>query len=200
MNESAPSLRIARRRPVRLLDLLALVAAVALALGMPAVVKAATPAEARTKWARHQYVEFCAVSTLYGWTAVLLGLRLADRPAPRRSRRDAGVAALVAVAATFALLAVKQIATVLVVLASQGWEPVAEHAWFHFLLYYSNDACGAAVVAVWLSLALGGALRRPSDWLSWAAALLGGLWILLTLVGPLIYYLPISWLQVSGIS
>src|SRR5215217_2114161 len=113
MNESATSLPVAPRHPVRLLDLLALVAAAALPLGMPAVVKAATPAELRKTWVRHQYVEYCAVAMLYGWTAVLLGLRLADRPAPRRGRRDAGLAALVAVAATFALLAVKLLARVL---------------------------------------------------------------------------------------
>ncbi len=200
MTESTASPRAAPGRPIRLLDLLALDAAAALALGMPAVVKATTPAEIRTKWVRHQYVEFCAVSTLYGWTAVLLGLRLAERPAPRRSRREAGVAAIVAVAATFALLAVKVLAWALVALALQGWDTMAEHAWFHFVLLYSVDACGAAVVGVWLSLALGGALRRPSDWLSWAAALLGGLWILLTLVEPLIYYLPVPWLKRPGIS
>ena len=117
---------------------------------------------------------------------------------PRRGRRDAGLAALVTVAATFALLVVKQFAMALAFLALTArwdWDRLGEHAWFLFVLGNSADACGAAVAGVWLSLALSGVLRRPSDWRSWAGALLGGLWILLTLFATLIFYLPIPWLK-----
>jgi hypothetical protein len=57
----------ARRRPLHLLDLMALVAAVALTLVSPAIMKAIIPAASYQVWDRRQYVPHLAALVLIWW-------------------------------------------------------------------------------------------------------------------------------------
>jgi hypothetical protein len=197
--ETAP--RKPSRRSVRLLDLIALVAAVALSLGTPAVIKAVAPIELRRTLVHHAYVEYVAALALYCWTAVLIFLWLADRRANlRQGCREAGPAALVAVAIFFLLLLVQQAALVLIDIGARGWpQALREYYGVIMLLSFSSEGCGAAVVGAWSILVMSGSGQRPSDWFSWSASVLGGLWILLAVVHPMIYFLPIPWIKQSGI-
>src|SRR5262249_19079928 len=110
------------RRPVRLLDLMGLVAGVALALIAPAIMKGIIPAEKHATWDRRQYVAHLASLVLFWWTAILVALALVDaRSGLRRSCRGPGHAALFAVAAAFLFLGAQQAVSVLVLGGVVGW-------------------------------------------------------------------------------
>ena len=64
------------RRPLRLLDLMALVAAVALTLVAHPLMKAVVPADSHDTWDRRQYVVHLISLVLSFWTATLLALVL----------------------------------------------------------------------------------------------------------------------------
>src|SRR4051812_36404767 len=82
------------RRPVRLLDLMALVAAVALSLTSPAILGAIIPAGSHAAWDRRPYVVHLTSLVLFWWTAALVVLLLIEpRPPLRRSCRRPGHAA-----------------------------------------------------------------------------------------------------------
>ncbi len=177
-------------------------AAIALSLGTPAVIKAAVPIESRRTLVHHAYAEYIAALVLYCWTAVFISLWLADRRANlRQGCREAGPAALVAIAVFFLLLLVQQAALTLVDIGiGRGWPQVLrEYHGAIILLSRSSEGCGAAVVGAWSILVVSGSGQRPSDWFSWSASVLGGLWVLLAVVQPMIYYLPIPWIKQIGI-
>ena len=87
----------ARRRPLHLLDLMALVAAVALTLVSPAIMKAIIPAASYKFWDRRQYVPHLAALVLIWWTATLVPVVLCGAcPGLRRVIRSYGCAAILA--------------------------------------------------------------------------------------------------------
>ena len=66
------------RRPLRLLDLMALVAAVALTLVSPAIIKAIIPAASHFNWDRREVVIDLVSLILFWWTAILIILVLLE--------------------------------------------------------------------------------------------------------------------------
>ena len=189
------------RRPVRLLDLMALVAAVALTLVAHPLMKAVVPADSHDTWDRRQYVVHLISLVLSFWTATLLALVLTGpRAEIRRVCRSPGHAAILAVAATFSFLAVQQVVTALVLGGIVGWPPgMVRFFWVFNVLEPAADASAASVIAVWLSLALTRTGRASSGWLDRLGCALGLVWILWGSVNHLVWFLPIRWLQTSGI-
>ncbi len=189
------------RRPVRLLDLMALVAAVALTLVAHPLMKAVVPADSHETWDRRQYVVHLASLVLSFWTATLLALVLTGPRAEfRRACRSPGHAALFAVAASFSFLSVQQVVTALVLGGIVGWPPrMIRLYWVFNVLEPAADASAASVIAVWLILALTRTGRASSGWLDRLGCALGLIWILWGLANHLVWHLPIPWLQTSGI-
>jgi hypothetical protein len=189
------------RRPVRLLDLMALVAAVALTLVSHPLMKAVVPADSHDTWDRRQYVIHLASLVLSFWTATLFALVLSGpRAEIRRACRCPGHAALFAVAAAFSFLAVQQVVTALILAGIVGWPPrMVRFFWAFNVLEPAADASAASVIAVWLILALTRTGRASSSWLDRLGCALGLIWILWGLVNHLVGFLPIRWLQTSGI-
>ncbi|MEW4569373.1 hypothetical protein AB1L88_16030, partial [Tautonia sp. JC769] len=188
-------------RQVRLLDLMALIATVALVMATPAIVKGCIPAEAHRSWDRRQYVEFTGSLALWSCTAVALALWLArHRAALRQQSAEPGPAALIAATGAFVLVAGQQLALVLVFAGTGDWpRHYANGFWFLTILGRGSVACGAAIAGVWLLLAIGASGRRPSGWFSWLLMVLGSLWVFWALVVPTLRFLPIPWLTRSGI-
>jgi hypothetical protein len=200
MNEK-PKSRGPNRRPLRLLDLMALVAAVALTLVAPAIMRAIIPAESHHNWDRRQYVIHLTALVVFWWTAMLVVLALiGSRSNLRRTCRQPGHAALFAVAGAFLFLGVQQLAMAIVMGGVIGWPSnVLNYYWVFNILEPAADVSGASVVAVWLILALTRAGRRSSNWFDRLGCVLGMIWILLGLVNHLVWWLPIPWLTTSGI-
>jgi len=189
------------QRPVRVLDLMALVVAVALTLVAHPLMKAIVPADSHDTWDRRQYVVHLTSLVLSLWTATLLALMLAGpRAEIRRACRSPGHAALFAVAAAFSFLAVQQVVTALVLGGIVGWPPeMVRYFWVFNVLEPAADASAASVIAVWLILALTRTGRVSSGWLDRLGCAVGLIWILWGLVNHLVWFLPIRWLQTSGI-
>ena len=114
--------RQAGRRPLHLLDLMALVAAVALTLISPAIMRAIIPANSYHNWDRRQYVTHLAALVMIWWTMTLIPLMLfgAHR---RLSRviRSYGCAAILAPAMTALFLVLRQAPAVILRAAGVGF-------------------------------------------------------------------------------
>jgi hypothetical protein len=197
-----PKVRRPGGRPVRVLDLMALVAAVALTLITPTIMKAIIPAKSHHNWDRRQYVVHLASLGLFWWTASLTSLIVVESwPHFRRTFRQRGPAALFAVVAAFVFIGLEQVAWALVLGGVVGWRPgMVKYYWLFNILERGGSAAGASVFAVWLLLAVTKAGRGPSNWLDRAGCAVGLIWIFWGLVNNMVYWLPIPWLTRSGIA
>jgi hypothetical protein len=109
------------RRPVRLLDLMVLVAAVALTFTSPATMKAIVPAEWLSDWERRDYLIGLVSLVLSLWTAILVPLALLGNcHRLRRASRDYGTAACFASAAALLLLVARQVPPTLLLWVTYG--------------------------------------------------------------------------------
>lgn len=196
-NRSGPE---PRHRPLRLLDLMALVAAVALTLISPRIMKAIIGNSSLHNWDRRQYVAHLTALVMIWWTLalvppVLSGVRL------RRAIRNYGRAAILASATAALLLVLRQAPVVLLLALTVGWSPTGLFPPRLFdVMEHAPDTAAAAVVVAWTVLALTGAGRRPSNWLEQLGCHLGATWILLGILTLLVYFVPIPWLRTSGIT
>lgn len=190
----------ARRRPLYLLDLMALVAAVALTLVSPTVMSAIIPAESYHTWDRRQYVSQLAALVVISWTATLVPVVLSAMHSRRRALRSYGNAAVLASAMTALFLVLRQALAVILLATGVGAAPmgIIESRLFD-ILENAPDASAASVVAVWTILASTRTGRRPSNWFEWLGCLVGWTWIVISILTSIVWISPIPWLIRSGI-
>jgi hypothetical protein len=187
---------------LRLLDLMALVAAVALTLVSPAIMKAIIPAASHHNWDRRQYVPHLAALVMIWWTAALVPLVLCGAgPSLRRVIRSYGCAAILASLTTALFLVLRQAPAVILLATGVGSSPLGLFKPRLFdILEHAPDASAASVVAVWTILALTGTGRRPSNWLERLGCVMGWMWIVMGLLSLIVWIAPIPWLMRSGIT
>ncbi len=186
-------------RPIRLLDMMALVAAVAFTLISPAIMRAIIPAESRPNWNRVEYLTGLTSLVFFWWTATIAYLMVAgSRRDLRRACRGSGYAAIVAVASAFLVLGAQQIPPALLHGGVYGWPPVRYYCLIE-MLHFTPQACGVSVASVWLILAFTKGGRRPSNWLDRLGFIVGVVWLLWSVIAYLLPYLEIQWLRSSGI-
>lgn len=192
--------RRVHRRPLRLIDLMALVAAVALTLVSPGVMRTIIGASSLHSWDRRQYVGHLSALVMIWWTIALVPLLLSGARS-RHASRNYGGAAILASATAVLLLVVRQAPVVILLSWTVGRSPSGLFNPRLFdVLEHASDASSAAVVAAWMVLALSGAGRRPANWLERVGCVVGGTWIVLGILSVLVYYVPIPWLRTSGIT
>ena len=115
MNQAIPTPSGFSRRPLRVLDLMVLVVAVAVTLISPGIMKAIIPAESYHNWDRRQYVAHLTALVMIWWTVALLPLVLAEgRSRLQHACRNYGVAACLAAMLAVVLLFARQVPIVLV--------------------------------------------------------------------------------------
>jgi hypothetical protein len=182
--------------------MMALVAAVALTLVSPAIMRSIIPAESHHNWDRRQYCVHLAALIMGWWTAALVPLVFSGAiPSLRRVVRSYGCAAILASATAVCFLVVRQAPAVIFVAVGAGASPLGLFKPRLFdILEHSPDACAAAVVAVWTMLALTRRGRRSSNWLERLGCVVGLIWILMGFVSLLVWIVPIPWLMTSGIT
>jgi hypothetical protein len=192
----------ARRRPVRLLDLMALVAAIAFTLVSPAIMRAIIPAESLHNWDRRQYVAHLASLVMIWWSAALVPLvPSGSRPGIGRVARSYGCAAILASTLAILFLVLRQAPAVILFSAGVGSSPLGVFKPRLFdILEHAPDACASAVVATWTILAMIKAGRWPSNWLERLGCFVGWMWIVMGFLSLLVWVVPIPWLIRSGIT
>jgi hypothetical protein len=186
---------------LHLLDLMALVAAVALTLVSNAILKAIIPAANHHNWDRRQYLAYLAALVMIWWTAALVPLVLfGNLLRLRRIMRSYGCAAIIAAATAVLFLVARQAPAVILLASGHGSSPMGlfEPRLFD-ILEHAPDASGAAVIGVWTILALTGAGRPPANWFEWLGCLAGLIWIILGFLSLLIWVVSIPWVMTSGI-
>jgi hypothetical protein len=175
------------RRPLRLIHLMALVAALALTLVVPPIVMTLIQ-QPSTGWVYREYLAYKTTLALILWTPIvaLIAVIVAIRTRSRVGRvgRSYGTAAVFAAAAAIFLLVVRGLSSALILWYLRGI-PFFPHPDSYFsptapqrLAMNAPAATAAATVAVWLILALNGAGRRPADWFDRFCLLFGLLWVL----------------------
>jgi hypothetical protein len=187
---------------LHLLDLMALVAAVALTLVSPAIMRAIIPASSYHNWDRRQYVTHLAALVMIWWTLTLVPLVLSGaHPRLLRVIRSYGCAAILASAAAALFLVLRQDPAVILRAMGVGFAP----QWGLFkpsvfdILEHAPGASGASVVVVWTILALTGTGKWSSNWFERLGCLVGWTWIVMGLLIPAVWIGPIPWLMRSGI-
>jgi hypothetical protein len=181
---------------------MAVVAAVAMTLISPAVMKAIIPADSHQNWDRRQYVAHIAALILIWWTAALVPpLLIEGRDRLRQACRNYGVAAALAAMVAVALLFARQVPTVLMIVVTGGTNPMGLiYPRLFDVMEHAPDACAAAVLAAWSLLALSGTGVRPSNWLEKLCLAVGVVWVLMGLSAQLVWVTTIPWLNRSGIT
>lgn len=196
-----------RRRPYRLIHLMAFTASVALTIGLPPTLVTVLK-NPQGYWSPQDRATYIAVSALAFWTPVLALIVLGrGRVELRRSARSYGGASVLAATAAMALLCTR------VFLAALSYE-FHQLNWFgqfpgkpatlwpsrpldetlgalifsHRDSYFSPiawrvvaegaEGIVAAIVAVWFVLALSGKGRRPEPWFDRFCFLVGLGWVL----------------------
>jgi hypothetical protein len=190
-----PAQRV-RRRPLRLIHLIVMVATVAVALTLtPFLMKVIEQPFAGWDWDERLYHQISL--TLTFWTPILaLIAAIGNRYRVRRASRSYGTSAVFAAAAAIILLLVKGV--IEAIPGFPGGAPIIASSLSHFspaarrLVNEAPEGASAAIVAVWSVLALTGAGRRPSDWFDRICFLLGLLWVLWFLGGD--YTILLHWL------
>ncbi len=194
---------VAARRPLLLLHLMALVAAVALTLVAPpalmqAVMRSFGP---MSSWNRQMYLDGVITLALGLWTVALGPLALV---ANRRRLREAACSygastafsSAVALGFLLASKAVDQFGTWSIF----GWPAglASRDIYLNTLggmLHEIPKVEAAAVVTVWSILALAGVGRRPSGWAGALGLILGICWVAWCLVGRMVLLLDSPWLR-----
>jgi hypothetical protein len=189
-----------RRFPLRLVHLMALVAAVAVTLVVaPALLKAIMKP---LSGMGPQEVLFHTTSlALILWTPILAVIAvIRNRSRLRRASRSYGTSAVFAAASAVCLLLVHGlIATWLGSFRGFSVFRVTGSSLklmaIQLVGYRAPPSSATAIIAVWLILALTGAGRKPSGWLEILSFLFGLLWVLWYFVGYLVlYYTKLPWL------
>ena len=191
-----------RRRPLRLIDLMTLVVAVALTLVSPTIVKALIPVAFHHNWSRRLYVDLVSALVMIWWTVALV-LLLPSRGGPGRRRVFLGYgnAAIVAAAVTVLFLAVRQIPVILLYAMKPVPGPYGLFKSQVFvILEHAPDASASAIVAAWTILGLTGTGRHPSNWFERLGCLVGWIWIVLAFLNLIVMNAPIPWLTRNGIN
>ena len=189
------------RRAVHLLDLMALVVAVAFTLVSPGIMKAIIPADSHHNWDRRQYLAHLAALAMIGWTVALLPVVLSGgRRGIRRIVRGYGCAAVLAAAVASCFLLLRQVPAVILLASGSAPSPLGLFSPRLFdILEHAPDASAASILTAWTILALTGAGRRPSTWSERLGCLMGGAWILLGFLSLVIWFVPIPWVGRSGL-
>jgi hypothetical protein len=185
-----------QHRHLRLLHLMALVAAVALTfLITPTPMKLIAEPSTNLFW--DEWLFYQISLTLTFWTPILaLIAAIGNRFRFRRASRSYGTAAVFAAAAAIIVLLVKRLIGafpgsprgVSLSVLRPDFSPAARR-----LVADAPEGATAAIVAVWLILAFTGAGRRPSDWFDRVCFLFGLLWIAWYLGGDSILTLHWTW-------
>jgi hypothetical protein len=177
-----------RHRPMRIFHLIMLVAALALTFAIsPAAIRLIR--KPTSGWGFREQLVYTTSLAMTVWTPVLALIALVgDRSRLRRASRSYGLSAILAAAAAILVLYLRNVyAGVLGFLRGYGVFPWYPESFFSHpvlrLLREAPTGAAAAVVAVWLILALTGAGRRPSDWFDRLCFLVGLAWVLWCLVG-----------------
>jgi hypothetical protein len=201
MAEPPKPTKPSRHRPLHLLDLMAMVAAVALTLVSPAIMKAIIPADAHHNWDRRQYLAHLAALVMIWWTVTLVPLVLfGNGRGLRRIIRGYGCAAILAAATTALFLVLRQAPAVMLLATGAGSSPMGLFKPRLFdILEHAPDASAASVVAVWTILALTGTGRRPSNWFERLGCLVGWTWIVMGFLSLIIWIVSIPRVMRSGI-
>ncbi len=191
----------APRRPLHLLDLMALVAAVALTLVSPAIMKAIIPAASHHNWDRRQYLAHLAALVMIWWTATLVPLVLSGDPRGlRHVTRGYGGAAILAAVTAAAFLLVRQVPAIILLATGAGSSPLGLFKPRLFdILEHAPDASAASIIAVWTMLAVTRSGRRPSNWFEWLGCLVGWSWSVMGFLSLIIWIVSIPWVMTSGI-
>lgn len=195
-----PARRVAGR-PLYLLDLMALVAAVALTIIAPGVMKAIIPAESHHNWDRRQYLAHLAALVMIEWTITLVPLLLiGGRRRLRRTIRNYGSAAILAPAMALLFLVARQVPAVILIAAGAASSPLGLFSTRLFdILEHAPDASAVAVVTAWTILALTRLGRWPTNWFERLGCLFGWTWIVMGVLSLLIWIVSIPWVIRSGI-
>lgn len=205
MTETSPTtVPPARRsRSLRLLHLMALVAAVALTIVVPpyqmqAVMRSFGP---MSSWNRFMYLDGVITLALTSWTVLLAPVVLiANRSRLREAGCSYGTSSLFAAASALYFSIGATIVEKVSTWAISGW-PIE---WSTLALYLQMlggmlwiipKVAASAIVAAWSILALAGVGRRPSGWLEIACLILGLCWIAWCLVGKQVLLLDPPWLR-----
>ena len=191
-----------RHRPLRILHLMVLVAAVALTIYIaPALTQAIMRAYGPTSsWNRRMYLVGATSTTFVCWTGVLMPLSLlGNRRRRRRAARCYGNASVLAAGASLCLLfaahafnALLQIIYSGAAFSEFGLDYALQRLWQ--LLEHAPEVSGA-IVAVWVVLALTGAGRKPSNWLEILRLIFGVLWVVWYFVHYWMFFADLSWLK-----
>jgi hypothetical protein len=168
---------VGARRPLRLLHLMALVAAVALTTVIPRVLLKVIQ-QPLSGWGVHEVFAYKISLAMIFWTMLLAVFALiGNRSQIRLASRSYGTAAVLASATGLLVLFVRGVITATVLRYKYGRPffpyggPLLPAADAYFcpaareLVVWAPVGAAAGIAAVWLSLALTGTGRRPSDWL-----------------------------------
>lgn len=179
-----------RRPPLRfsLLDVMALIAAVALSLISRSLLRATIAPESYEIYDRRQFAVLMGTLNLLIWTLIPFLLTMPGWwRSPVRTVSSPGRLALLAIALASVLLAISIAAwvTTLEVTSGKG-RAVADYYWlFAWLLEMANHA-GMVVAAAWMTLALTGRWMPEPSWSDRWGRVVGGLWIGLGLTARMI--------------
>ena len=198
---SRPAPRV-QRRPLRLIHLMALVAALAVTLVVPPFLMKLISQPILSGWGWGEQLAYKTSLALTFWTptiaviAVIVVIR--NRSRVGRVSRSYGTSAVVAEAAAIFLLSIRGLSSQLL-----GWYlrgiPVFPDTESYFnpntwrLVSDAPAAAAAATVAAWLILALTGVGRRPSDWFDRFCLLFGLLWVFFYVGRDLVLNPPWLW-------
>jgi hypothetical protein len=186
---------------MRLIHLMVLVAAAALTLVIPQALMNLIM-EPRLGWEPWTRLAYKTSLALTFWTPIvaLIAVIVAIRTHSRVGRvgRSYGTAAIFAAASAIFLLFVRGLSSALLSWYRYGL-PVFRHPDDYVnltarrLAHDAPAAAAAAIIAVWLILALTGAGRRPADWFDRFCLLFGLLWVLWYLGRDLMLRTPWFW-------
>ena len=189
---TAPPRPADARRPVQVIHLMALVAAVALSIVLvPDLMKALMSIDSKSWWNGRTYVMNVTTLTLAVWSPILAALALAENGS-RSDVRSYGTGAVFAASVAVILLAARSAvgAVPFGVGSKQGFATGVQA-----FLWQAPPTASAAVVAVWLVLAWTGAGRRPKGWLEYLGLALGVSWVVWCYTCPLLLLLNTPWLN-----
>jgi hypothetical protein len=173
----------AQPRPLRLLHLMALVAALALTFVITPVLLQVIQ-QPVSGWNRRVIIGYQASLALVCWTPILAVIAcVGNRLQLRDACRSYGIAAIFAAATALLVIFVRGLVSGLILRHVFGrplvmWPDSPYSPGARDIVYSAPAGATSSVVAVWSMLVLTGAGRRPSDWFGHLGFLFGLLWVL----------------------
>jgi hypothetical protein len=180
---------------------MALLAAVALTLVSPGIMKAIIPANSYARWDRPQYITHLTALVMLWWTLTLAALAFAGRHLRlRRALGSYGFAAMVVSALAVLFLVLRQAPALILHATGMGSYGLGLfYSRVFDILEHAPDAVGASIAAAWTVLAVTRTGRWSSNWFERLGCILGWAWIVIGLLVPFVWGHPIDWLKWSGI-